>query len=110
MAWSWSHTAEAYVNARAQIQQSPRDWLEVCWAENQAAVRDEDGGEPTFDARLYEVALAKAKRLPSDALADDIWARAEAMQRCDNGGFNAWCCPWACHAVPFDPPAILADS
>ena len=103
MAWSWSHTHEAYCNARAQIEQSPRDWLEVCYAEIRVEVPDD--GESQLDEGLYARALTQAKGLPSDVLADAIWEYASELQTCTNGGWEAWCCPWGCHTVPFAPVA-----
>jgi hypothetical protein len=38
MAWSWSHTGEAYENVKANIEAKPREWLEVVWAEWVAAI------------------------------------------------------------------------
>ncbi len=37
--------------------------------------------------------------------ADAIWQYAsEDLRTCDNGGYNAWMCPWGCHTVSFDGP------
>lgn len=110
MSWNWSYTAEGVANIYSQIQAQPREWLEVCWAENQAAVQPlDDNGEPDYsseadlDETAYTAALAHARELPSDVLADSIMESAEAIATCDNGGWLAWCCPWGCHSVPPDP-------
>lgn len=101
MAWSWSHTAEAYDNARQNIENKDREWLEVCWAEWRAA-EPKEYSEHEFNEKKYAKALVKAKKLPGDVLASDIWDKASEFATCDNGGFNAYCCPWGCHTVPFD--------
>ncbi len=98
MTWGWSHTAEGQANARAQVQAKDREWLTVCWAEIQA---QDSLGE--FNEALYATALNDAEALPDDVLATAIWDFMEEQSLCDNGGFNAHCCPFGCHTVPFDP-------
>lgn len=103
MAWSWSHTAEAYANAQKNLESQVRAWLEVVFAEWHAA-EDLDSVSPEFNESKYNVALADAKELPCDALADFIWQQMSEQATCDNGGFDAWCCPYGCgcHTVSFD--------
>lgn len=102
MAWSWSHTLEAYEYARSQIQDLGRENLEMIYAEWMAAeATDEEGSEPVFNSEKYDTALSRARYLPDDMLADHIWDRASEAATCDNGGFRAWACPWGCHTVPF---------
>lgn len=111
MAWSWSYTREGLSNICDQIHAQSREWLEVCFAENEAAffpVDEETGesdesGEPELDLGKHAVELERAKGLPSDVLADCIWDHAERIATSDNGGFNAYCCPWGCHTVTPDP-------
>ncbi len=102
MTWEWSHTDEAYANVRAQILAQDTEWLRVCWAEVKARVPDEDS-EDGFDQEKYAEALIKAAALPDDLLADDIERFASEQALCTNGGWEAWCCPWGCHSVTFDP-------
>ena len=104
MAWEWSHTPEAYANAYANLQNRPREWLETVWAEWEASEYDTGIGFRAMDLRQYEAALAKAKELPEDTLADAIWERMAEQATCTNGGFEAWACPYGCrcHLVPFD--------
>lgn len=47
--------------------------------------------------------LNKTGQLSKDAIVDDIWERASNLATCDNGGFNAWMCPFGCdcHTVSF---------
>lgn len=112
MAWSWSHTGEAYANAYANLGRLDRELLEVIYAEWEASCPDVGDGaaedeviEP-FDGDKYEKALVAAKEYSHGMLVDAIWDRASASATCDNGGRNAWMCPYGCcpHMVPFDPP------
>lgn len=108
MAWSWSHTAEAYEYAEQQLRELPRETLEIIFAEWRAAQEKHGRINPVyagFNERKYERALAYAKTLPEERLADFIWERASEAATCDNGGFEAWLCPsgCGCHTVPFGP-------
>ncbi len=99
MTWEWSHAPEAHEAARANVESQPREWLEVVFAEWRSAyVADPD----SFSQHKYTRALAMAKRLPDDVLADDIWEHMERQATCSNGGHVAYCCPYQCHTVPFD--------
>lgn len=49
MAWSWSHTVGAYANAQAQVESQEREWLEVVYAEWQAAEFDDNMRENKQD-------------------------------------------------------------
>ncbi len=109
MAWSWSHTGEAYAFAYERLSELPTDELAVIFAEWRAA---EIGGgivdANEFSQRRYERALKFATTGPNDTMpgewvADWIWNKAEEHCTCDNGGFNAWVCPYGCHTVPFGP-------
>jgi hypothetical protein len=112
MAWGWSHTIEAYQNARDQLDVLPIDTLRVIWAEWHAHTsREEDPG--AFNEKRYRKARRRAEtiymRLGADfqqeRLAEYVWECMEQLATCDNGGWNAWACPYGCHTVPFDPPA-----
>lgn len=104
MCWSWSHTAEAYSNARENLEDMDREDLEIIFAEWRAAqgkggvVHDHN----SFSMKRYDRALKFAKSLPGDVLVDFIWERAEESATCDNGGFNLWVCPSGCHTVTPD--------
>jgi len=108
MAWSWSHTAEAYQNVRDNIAAMDRKWLEVCFAEWKAAGRgghfppDGFSTEP-FEDRPYRRALSAAKYMVTEELAERVWELAERQAICTNGGWQAWCCPYGCHEVSFSP-------
>jgi hypothetical protein len=105
MAWSWSHSQEAYCDARDNVGRKSREWLEVCYAEWWAAGSNDCGyvDGTAFDEGIYNVVLIEAKTLPDDVLADHIWDQMQEQATCDNGGWNAWCCPSGCHTVSFSP-------
>ena len=118
MAWSWSHTNEAYSNAYQNVQNKDREWLEVCYAEWHAAEPyDEDSAmagelDPnSFNEEKYNEALEDVheNEIPNDVLADYIWERMSEAATCDNGGFNAWACPSGCHTVSFDLEKVEAE-
>ncbi len=104
MSWEWSHGVEAYAYARERVQEQPREWLETVYAEwcAHTSRADDDGA---FNQKRYDKALKKATTLPDDILADFIWERMEQHAKCENGGYEAHCCPFACgcHMVPFGP-------
>jgi hypothetical protein len=101
MAWSWSHTQEGYDDARTNLENQKLKWLKECWAEIQATTFDENF-TAHFDSEVYGVKFMEAKHFPGDFIIQDIWDFAETQRTCDNGGFNAWMCPYGCHTVPFD--------
>jgi len=94
MSWEWSHTNEAYENARANLGELDSETLSVIDSE----WRYQDDGEP--DGFDWESAKSKAI-VWGDITADFIWEKAEELRTCDNGGFNAWVCPYGCHTVSF---------
>src|SRR5262249_48950571 len=99
MAWSWSHTAEAYSNARENLENQDREFLDVCLAEWQGS-RDVGYYRRELSPR-YEKSLQWARRQDAWLLVDIIWEQMEQQATCDNGGWNAWCCPFGCHTVSF---------
>lgn len=101
MAWSWSHTAEAYENACENVHNRDRAWLEVVYAEWHACQSPSEDSEE-FNQRKYNTALRRAKKLPTDVLADYIWERMSEYATCTNGGYEAYACPYGCHLVSFD--------
>jgi len=107
MAWSWSHSRQAYADAEENLRNLPKETLEIIFAEWGAA--QGKGGiirnHNDFNSRKYDRALKHAKTLPDDVLADFIWEQASEYATCDNGGFNAWMCPsgCGCHCVSFSP-------
>lgn len=130
MAWSWSHTQEAYDNARRNLAELPREVLEEIYAEWQACNKeneyrkriwelDVEFGKVSWDAPEfsseawcqdnYHIAIDAAKDMSAAVLVDAIWDWAEAHAVCDNGGFNAWMSPTGCHVVSFDHTADASD-
>jgi hypothetical protein len=112
MAWEWSHTQEAYGNARRNLEGKSREWLNEVFGEWRAEsdrlvfhrrpIADfcDNGG---FDGEAYDAALLLAVDLPDEALIEEIWERMSSQRTCDNGGFNAWACPSGCHTISFSP-------
>ena len=102
MVWSWSHASEAYADAQSQVEAQEREWLEVVYAEWHA-VDDIEQVLPDFDEHEYEAALSLAGELSEDVLAEFIWEKMSEQATCQNGGHDAWACPYGCHTVPFSP-------
>lgn len=107
MAWSWSHTDIAYHAAHENLQDLPLVTLHVMYAEWRASgfgTKRFDPVRTRLDFRRYWDALRYAVDLPHDVLVDAIWEWSAEFATCDNGGFNAWLCPFGCmpHCVPFD--------
>lgn len=101
MAWEWSHTAEAYADAYNNLHSSPHDWLAIAFAEWKAKeIEESDDDRDPFGAE-YEATLEHCATHSVEYLADAIWTRAEEQRLCDNGGWNAWVCPYGCHTVSF---------
>lgn len=103
MAWSWSHSPEAYTNLYNNLQRESVETLATClaeWKTNEwdAVNLDADSG---FDNGTYEAFLADAMKLTPDVLADAVYRKSEEQATCDNGGFNAWICPYGCHMKSF---------
>jgi len=108
MAWSWSHTPQAYGNAEENLRNLPQETLEIIFAEWRAAQGKYgfvDPVSPGFSERKYDRALKHAKTLAHDTLVEFIWEKASDFATCDNGGFEAWMCPHGCgpHCVSFSP-------
>lgn len=115
MSWSWSHTAEAYENARANLGRKPIKDLIVILAEWKSRGFDSETGEQIddeLDSQKYNLvvknltdAIAQGN-LTKEDIADEIWPLMEEQATCTNGGWEAHCCPFECsaHMVSFDPP------
>ena len=95
MAWSWSHTNEAYENAFKNLTEKPKEWLVEVYAEWLTDFGSEDWEVQHIRHTCHGNALSW------DVLVDFIWEKAEEKATCDNGGHNAWMCPEGCHTVPF---------
>lgn len=103
MAWSWSHTNEAYANAQENLKTFDDETIAVICAEWKAYCKASVG---EFNRFAYNWAIQKARKLIRKGMREyvesDIWDAMSEFATCDNGGFNAWCCPFGCHKVPFD--------
>lgn len=115
MAWEWSHTPEAYQDAERNLRDLETLELRVIYCEWQAYEPDGYYGDDgyhgdDFDQEAYDEAMDEALKMSHDDLADYIWRKASDQATCDNGGFNAWTCPYGCgcHTVPFDRQAVAS--
>lgn len=97
MAWEWSHTNEAYDNARKNLAELPTETL----AEIAAEIDERDGLDVGLLGTLKDHALERLGREGREGVVEEIWDFAENQSTCDNGGHNAWVCPHGCHTVPF---------
>ena len=107
MAWGWSHTQEAYRDAEHNLSNLSNERIAVIWAEWNAADPGEYGGFE-FNTRKYRREIRRAhswiRRERRSEMLESIWEHAKDNATCDNGGWNAWLCPFGCgcHCVPFD--------
>lgn len=113
MAWEWSHTNEAYHAAERNLRKQSLKWLRVVyceWAANSPRKPydpDDEDYESGFDIKVYNETLAHLKKgkpsLTKEELADYIWERMSDQSTCENGGFEAWACPFGCgcHLISF---------
>ena len=103
MTWEWSHTEEAYANARANFEALPRDERNIIAAEWQALDKTD---KRTFRDSAYHRSLRRVKDWTDERLNDFCWFHISEQRRCTNGGYAAHCCPFGCsiHMVSFSPP------
>ncbi len=111
MAWEWSHTNEAYQNAERNLYDLPVKELIVIAAEWDASKPGSYGDyslSGSFDTKRYKREFAHLNamvgrgRMTAGDIAERIWPKMESFATCDNGGFNAYTCPYGCHTVSFD--------
>ncbi len=106
MAWEWSHTNEAYENARENLSALPDNVLATIWAEWRVHYRE--GFFNQFNEKKYPREIRRAHswiyRGLQDEMIDWIWEKARDLSTCTNGGWEAWLCPFGCgcHMVSFD--------
>lgn len=100
MAWEWSHSQEAYENAKANLSNKPIGDLRIIYAEWKVSQSEHDKGAPELNEQ-YEQACLETLHMATDTLIDYIWDRMEELRTCDNGGHAAWSCPYGCHTVSF---------
>jgi len=120
MSWSWSYSQEGYQNIHDNIHRMSREDLIVCLAEFAAHEKrpedwddEEDGDweeyrmmhEPFDDAEFEKVKKRLTEScLDAETFADEVSRKAAEYAVSDNGGFNAYVCPYGCHTVSLDPP------
>jgi hypothetical protein len=104
MAWSWGHSPEAYAQAYLNLEKFDLKELRVIWAEWKGC-EDRDGVAPDLVMQKYNRALKDCIRFDfhKDTLQDEIWGFMSEQATCENGGFEAWGCPFGCgcHLVSF---------
>ena len=106
MAWSWSHTSEAYRDAEANLISLPQSYLVEILAEWKAW--DGDTFAPNIDVDKFDAIIESGEYsdVDPDILARAIWDKAsdhKTGRTCTNGGHDAWMCPFGCtkHMVSF---------
>ena len=105
MAWEWSHMHEAYRDAELNVGDLDDSTLAIIYAEWKSKDSREDyaGG---FNTVKYIRGMTRAvyliRRGWRASLEWVVWNQSSEQATCDNGGFNAWVCPFGCHTVPFD--------
>jgi hypothetical protein len=108
MSWEWSHSPEAYANARENLAKLDKVTLRTIYAEIEAAQKDDDGNyktsSTTLDSTKFNFQYMESRQLSKAVLVDRIWDFMEEFRTCDNGGHLAWCCPYGCdaHKVSFE--------
>lgn len=96
MAWSLSHTPEAYANADANIRRLPKRTLEQCAIAWKRELRIWGEVVPNFNAR----------KLADDTLADFVSECAMGKYgACSNGGHELYVDPEGFTTVSFDDEA-----
>ena len=106
MAWEWSHTPEAYQNVHDNLSELSKNDLIVIYAEIQSSIHDVYFNY-TFDDFKYNRYLdnitkqVNNNKIGLDSIVDFIYEFACEYRTCDNGGFNAYICPYGCHMVSF---------
>jgi hypothetical protein len=110
MAWEWSHTQEAYNNAKRNMEALDRATREVIAAEWMGTPsywhKTADGVfryDTNLDLKRYYKALCRVKRWTDKKMNEFIWKNMEELATCTNGGWEAYCCPHGCgcHMVSF---------
>jgi hypothetical protein len=106
MAWEWSHTQEAYANAESNLHNLKDSEIVMIFAEWCALDSREDyagGFNPVKYIRGMMKAVHSIRKYDRESMLDSvIWEKSSEQATCDNGGFNAWVCPYGCHRVSFD--------
>ena len=100
MVWQWSHTADGIDDVRTRLELQSRRWLVTVYAEWHARICHEDE-EDEFCDRKYRAARKQARQLDDVALIDAVWDSMCELQSCENGGHEAWACPFGCHLLSF---------
>ena len=112
MTWEWSHSPEAYDNARENLDnrleraengdRHELAWLAEAYGEWSAGKYD---GDYHRWLKAYRQAYRRAVRfIRSDRgviITESIWDAMADHRACTNGGWEAYACPDGCHLVSF---------
>lgn len=107
MAWSLSHTTEAYINARKNIEylvENDLDRMIEAYTEISLYHAGIEYNTVYFNNLYRDIeSFVMSGRLSLDSLASAIadWSLYD-YRTTDNGGWNLYICPDGCHTVPFD--------
>jgi len=99
MSWEWSHSVEAYENAKRNLEKLDEDTLHIIaveWFAYEFARGSDTPSKYDFD-KAQEI-VDNSRNLD---FCEFIWEKMEQLALCDNGGWNAWACPFGCHTVSF---------
>ena len=97
MSWEWSHTVEAYQDARDNLEALTMETLKEIYVEWK--VHDKNN-----DWELAAEIDRQAEILTHSDLFEYVWERMDEQRTCTNGGWYAWACPYGCecHTVAFN--------
>jgi hypothetical protein len=116
MAWSWSHTQEAYDYARSQVYEMKRNELLDIAAEWRTFKRcQEKYPDVQYSYEMPYTPLGYKRKFNANKryiaafwstleIAEYVWECMSEAATCDNGGWNAWVDPEGYVTVPFSPP------
>jgi hypothetical protein len=97
MAWQWSHTEQAYHNAKENLYTLDKQTLAECLVEWKLRIG--------VDVPDYDSLVEMYKGLLQCQLVEKVWdfmSSYEHGRTCDNLGFDAWVDPDGYVTVPFD--------
>lgn len=111
--WSWSYSNEGIDLIMKGIENEPLHDLEVAYAEFEAyRLKDRPNVKHEFNSAAYRRALKQARLIAEtgeDILVSAIQSRAQEFSGSDNGGWNAYYCPYGCHTINLNDAEKIPD-
>jgi len=105
MAWEWSHTEEAYANARANLATLTEEQLIEARVSYQLAQLEKQGASTErlemASLECYEILREYVHDFGREHLEAKVWEHMRVNRTCDNGGHNAWVDTEGYITVPF---------